>query len=204
MPKPKTVRLGESDSGEGGPFRRPPPPNKPNRLAELYQGDDRLSSKVGGASTGGVARQTGKVGGANDGVGVARQTGKVGGANDGGVGVARQTGKVGGANDGGVGVARQTGKVGGANDGGVGVARQTGKVGGANDGGVGVVRQTGKVGGANDVGVAKDKGELQASIRSLKENNEALVEINKNLEQKLFQVSTSHMHVHPRHHACTP
>ncbi len=38
----------------------------------------------------------------------------------------------------------------------------------------------------------KDKVELQASIRSLKENNEALVDINKNLELKLFQVSPYH------------
>ena len=39
------------------------------------------------------------------------------------------------------------------------------------------------------VGVVKDKIELQASIRSLKENNEALTDINKNLEEKLFKVS---------------
>lgn len=45
-----------------------------------------------------------------------------------------------------------------------------------------------KGGEASDVGVVKDKGELQASIRSLKENNEALIDINKNLEQKLFKV----------------
>ena len=37
--------------------------------------------------------------------------------------------------------------------------------------------------------VLKDKVELKASIRSLKENNEALQDINRNLEQKLFQVS---------------
>lgn len=37
--------------------------------------------------------------------------------------------------------------------------------------------------------VVKDKLELQSSIRSLKENNEALVDINKNLEEKLFKVS---------------
>ena len=34
----------------------------------------------------------------------------------------------------------------------------------------------------------KDKTELKASIRSLKENNEALQDINRTLEQKLFQV----------------
>ena len=45
-----------------------------------------------------------------------------------------------------------------------------------------------KVWGATDVGVVKDKGELQVSIRSLKENNEALIDINRNLEQKLFKV----------------
>ncbi len=38
-------------------------------------------------------------------------------------------------------------------------------------------------------GGIKDKTELKASIRSLKENNEALQDINRNLEQKLFQVS---------------
>lgn len=42
--------------------------------------------------------------------------------------------------------------------------------------------------GEGMVGVVKDKLELQASIRSLKENNEALTEINKNLEEKLFKV----------------
>lgn len=42
---------------------------------------------------------------------------------------------------------------------------------------------------SNTVGVPKDKTELQASIRSLKDDNEALVDINKNLEEKLFMVS---------------
>ena len=60
--------------------------------------------------------------------------------------------------------------------------------------GGGVESEGGRVGmvvgseGNNSL-VMKDKGELQASIRSLKENNEALIEINKNLEEKLFQVS---------------
>lgn len=53
-------------------------------------------------------------------------------------------------------------------------------------GGDGEVKQ--KVGGVSDVVVVKDKGELQLSIRSLKENNEALMDINRNLEQKLFKV----------------
>ena len=37
--------------------------------------------------------------------------------------------------------------------------------------------------------VLKDKMELKASIKSLKDNNEALHDINKELEHKLFQVS---------------
>lgn len=47
----------------------------------------------------------------------------------------------------------------------------------------------GDVVGESGLGVVKDKSELQTSIRSLKENNEALIDINKNLEQKLFKVS---------------
>ena len=51
--------------------------------------------------------------------------------------------------------------------------------------------ERGSKGKSGDEGVAKDKGELQSSIRSLKEDNEALVDINKNLDQKLFKVRAS-------------
>ncbi len=59
--------------------------------------------------------------------------------------------------------------------------------GGGEGGGVGATKP-GRGGGSGNGGVAKDKMELQASIRSLKENNEALGDINRNLEEKLFQV----------------
>jgi hypothetical protein len=47
----------------------------------------------------------------------------------------------------------------------------------------------------------KDKGEVQAHIRSLKENNSALTEINGHLEDKLFKVHTRmHLHAHTHTH----
>ena len=62
-------------------------------------------------------------------------------------------------------------------------------------GGEGMKTGMKRVGSGGDVGIAnhsglatKDKTTLQASIRGLKENNEALVDINKNLEEKLFKV----------------